>query len=115
MKQNKYIHPRYSAARGKENEITAYVVCYPYLDEGVRHTITRNFPLKNFISPAAALMAAEKERDRIIKEVKKNCKQGSNITRALYFCFYGGRIIVTNGFTKKTKWTPPGEIKLASE
>ena len=79
MKQNKYIHPRYSAARGKENEITAYVVCYPYLDEGVRHTITRNFPLKNFISPAAALMAAEKERDRIIKEVKKNCKQGSNI------------------------------------
>jgi len=41
------------------------------------------------------------------------CKQGSNITRALYFFFYGGRIIVTNGFTKKTLKTPPGEIKLA--
>lgn len=25
----------------------------------------------------------------------------------------GGRIIVTNGFTKKTLKTPPGEIKLA--
>ena len=43
------------------------------------------------------------------------CKQGSNITRALYFFFHGGRIIVTNGFTKKTQKTPPGEIKLAKD
>lgn len=43
------------------------------------------------------------------------CKQGSNITRALYFFFYGGRIIVTNGFTKKTQKTPPGEIELAKD
>ena len=43
------------------------------------------------------------------------CKQGSNITRVLYFFFQGGRIIVTNGFTKKTQKTPPGEIKLARD
>lgn len=43
------------------------------------------------------------------------CKQGSNITRALYFFFYGGRIIITNGFTKKTQKTPTGEIKLAKD
>ena len=43
------------------------------------------------------------------------CKQGSNITRVLYFFFSGKRIIVTNGFVKKTQKTPPGEIKLARE
>ena len=41
------------------------------------------------------------------------CKQGTDITRALYFFYYGGKIIITNGFTKKTQKTPPGEIKLA--
>ncbi len=43
------------------------------------------------------------------------CKQGTNITRTLYFFYRGGKIIVTNGFTKKTQKTPPGEIKLAKD
>ena len=43
------------------------------------------------------------------------CKQGSNITRVLYFFFVGRKIIVTNGFVKKTQKTPPKEIKLAKE
>ena len=43
------------------------------------------------------------------------CKFGSNITRALYFFFSGKRIIVTNGFIKKTQKTPPGEIRIAKE
>lgn len=43
------------------------------------------------------------------------CKQGSNITRALYFFYIGRRIVVTNGFVKKTHRTPPEEIKLAQE
>ena len=30
------------------------------------------------------------------------CKLGSNITRALYFFYVGKRIVVTNGFIKKT-------------
>ena len=41
------------------------------------------------------------------------CKQGSNITRMLYFFYYGRRIVVTNGFIKKTQKTPLGEIRLA--
>ena len=40
------------------------------------------------------------------------CKQGSNITRALYFFFKGGKIIVTNGFTKKTQKIPPVSWKM---
>ena len=43
------------------------------------------------------------------------CTFGGNITRALYFFYFGRRIIVTNGFIKKTQKTPSGEIKLAKE
>ena len=43
------------------------------------------------------------------------CKQGSNITRVLYFFFVGRKIVVTNGFVKKTQKTPSKEIKLAKE
>lgn len=42
-------------------------------------------------------------------------KQGSNITRVLYFFYVGKKIILTNGFTKKTQKTPPEEIQLAKK
>ena len=41
------------------------------------------------------------------------CKQGNNITRALYFFYIGKKIIVTNGFVKKTQKTPSSELNLA--
>ncbi len=37
-------------------------------------------------------------------------KQGSNITRVLYFFYIGNKIILTNGFIKKSQKTPPSEI-----
>lgn len=43
------------------------------------------------------------------------CKVGNDITRVLYFFYYEGKIILTNGFIKKTQKTPPEEIKLAKE
>ena len=43
------------------------------------------------------------------------CKQSSNISRALFFFFLGGKIIITNEFIKKTNKTPPKEIRLAKE
>lgn len=43
------------------------------------------------------------------------CKMGNNITRALYFFYHGGKIVVTHGFLKKTRKTPRGEIKLAKK
>lgn len=43
------------------------------------------------------------------------CKVGNNITRILYFFYYEGKIILTNGFVKKTQKTPTEEIKLAKE
>ena len=39
--------------------------------------------------------------------------QGNDIARALFFFFAGGRIVITNGFIKKTPKTPRSEIDLA--
>jgi phage-related protein len=41
------------------------------------------------------------------------CKQGSNISRVLYFFWYDGKIILTNGFIKKSQKAPKNEIALA--
>ncbi len=41
------------------------------------------------------------------------CKVGNNITRVMYFFYYERRIILTNGFVKKSPKTPKGEIYLA--
>lgn len=43
------------------------------------------------------------------------CSVGNNITRVLYFFYYGERIILTNGFIKKTQKTPKKEIELAKK
>lgn len=40
-------------------------------------------------------------------------KLGSNIVRSLYFFYYGGEIVITNGFVKKTRKTPRREIQKA--
>ena len=42
-------------------------------------------------------------------------KSGSNISRILYFFFYGKRIIMTHGFIKKTQKTPRTEINKAKK
>lgn len=41
--------------------------------------------------------------------------QGNNITRVLYFFVVGKKIILTNGFVKKTQKTPDSEITLAKK
>ena len=43
------------------------------------------------------------------------CKFGSDITRVLYFFYYERKIVMTNGFVKKTNKTPKEEIQLAKE
>lgn len=42
-------------------------------------------------------------------------KQGTDITRILYFFVVGSKIILTNGFVKKTQKTPKSEIALAKK
>lgn len=52
-----------------------------------------------------------KHLDDVMFELR--CKQGTNAIRVLYFFYVGKRIVVTNGFVKKTQKTPKKEIKLA--
>ena len=40
-------------------------------------------------------------------------KQGSDISRVIYFFFVGKKAVLTNGFVKKTIKTPKSEIELA--
>ncbi len=42
-------------------------------------------------------------------------KQGNDISRILYFFVVGSKIILTNGFVKKTQKTPEREIELAKK
>ena len=42
-------------------------------------------------------------------------KVGTDITRVLYFFYYEGKIILTNGFVKKSQKTPELEIKKAKQ
>ena len=42
-------------------------------------------------------------------------KLGRDISRVLYFFYCGGKIIITNGFVKKTQKTPSNEIEKAKE
>ncbi len=42
-------------------------------------------------------------------------KVGSDITRVLYFFYVDQHIILTNGFIKKTRKTPPREIERAKK
>ena len=42
-------------------------------------------------------------------------KVGTDIVRVLYFFYYEGKIVFTNGFVKKTQKTPREEIRKAKE
>ena len=42
-------------------------------------------------------------------------KQGSDISRVLYFFVVGSKVVLTNGFVKKTQKTPANQIDLAKK
>ena len=42
-------------------------------------------------------------------------KQGSSLTRVLYFFFAGNKAVLTNGFTKKTQKTPKSDVEIAKK
>ncbi len=59
------------------------------------------------------MMNEQIELDDGIFEIRT--KFGSDITRVLYFFVIGKRVILTNGFIKKTQKTPASEITLAKQ
>lgn len=91
------------------------------------------FPAEEFISSQDTKMKAKlyrliellEERGYELREpyskmledgiFELRAKQGSDISRVLYFFVIGGKIILTNGFVKKTQKTPVREIELAKK
>ena len=67
-------------------------------------------PAKEFILALDAKMRA-----KVVRIFEIRTKFGSDITRVLYFFVIGRRIILTNGFVKKTQKTPASEIALAKQ
>lgn len=82
------------------------------LDVKMRAKLERSIVLLQQVGPNLRLPYSEHLDDGIF-EIR--AKQGSNITRVLYFFFVGKKIILTNGFVKKTQKTPKSQIELAKK
>lgn len=77
--------------------------------------VKQNNVMKNPSSDSPISARIEKI-EQIYNEIfEMRCKFGSNITRVLYFFYYEGKIIMTNGFVKKTQKTPKEEIRIAKD
>ncbi|MBO4727804.1 MAG: type II toxin-antitoxin system RelE/ParE family toxin [Spirochaetaceae bacterium] len=78
----------------------------------MRAKIERSIAILQQAGPELRLPYSEHLEDGIF-EVR--AKQGTNITRVLYFFFIGKKIILTNGFIKKTQKTPKEQLALAKK
>lgn len=77
--------------------------------------VKQNNVMKNPSSDSPISARIEKI-EQIYNEIfELRCKFGSDITRVLYFFYYEGKIIMTNGFVKKTQKTPKEEIRIAKD
>ena len=89
-----------------------------------------SYPVEEFLLSLDIKMRAKVFRNLELLEIKGNqlrephledgifelrVKLGKNITRVLYFFVIGNKVILTNGFIKKTQKTPRSEIKLAKQ
>lgn len=82
---------------------------------------------QDFKMQAKLFMALEflEEREPMLREpfskplgegiFEIRAKQGSDISRVLYFFVVGKKVILTNGFVKKTQKTPAREIEKAKK
>lgn len=101
----------------------------PYND--IRKRKGRNIPVEEFLlslnikmrAKLVGIMKILQEKGNLLREpyskylddgiFELRGKVGSDISRVLYFFYYDGKIILTNGFVKKTQKTPKVEIERA--
>lgn len=81
------------------------------LEPKMRNKVLRTLELLEAFGPALREPDSKHLGDGIFE---LRTKQSTNIVRCLYFFYSGGRAVVTNGFVKKTKKTPRGQIDLAT-
>ena len=114
----------YNELRRKRGECMDYTVEYYEKDDGSRPAeefiLSQDNKMQAKIFAALELLESKgpalrepysKVLDDGIFEVR--AKQGTDISRVLYFFVVGRRVILTNGFVKKTMKTPPREIERA--
>ena len=82
------------------------------LDAKMFVKVVRTIDMLKQVGPSMRLPYSEHLDDGIF-EIR--VKQGTNITRLLYLLFVGKKIILTNGFVKKTQKTPKNELALAKK
>lgn len=80
------------------------------LDAKMIAKVIRIIDLLERNGPAVRLPYSECLRNDIF-EIR--AKQGTDIVRVLYFFTFGRKIVLTNGFVKKTQKTPQREIDKA--
>ena len=82
------------------------------VDDKMRARILRTIDLLAANGTALRMPYSEHLVDGIF-EIR--VKSGSDISRVLYFFVIGRKIVLTNGFIKKTQKTPKNEIDLAKK
>ena len=82
------------------------------LSEKLQAKVLRNLALLEVNGPTLKMPHSKHIRNGIYE---LRTKESSNITRILYFFYVGRKIILTNGFVKKTQKTPKNEIDLAQK
>ena len=80
------------------------------LDKKMQAKVLRTIDLLEVNGPALRAPHSEQVGDGIFE---LRVKQGSDITRVLYFFQVGKRIILTNGYIKKTQKIPVSVLELA--
>ena len=133
---------RYTAALKKVFSQCKYTVNIPQKESGVYNytvdvTVVPNNSLLNaFTQLESGVYYSEEEVDKTVVELLEEYgnqvrepyskhledgifeirgKTGNDISRVLYFFYFGSRIVLTNGFVKKTQKTPRQEIELAKK
>lgn len=81
-------------------------------DIKMKAKIFRNLELLEEMGPALRKPISEYLGDDILE---LRTQVGNNTTRILYFFFIGNRVILTNGFVKKSQKTPIAELELAKK
>ena len=81
-----------------------------------------SLPVKMRTKAMYSLLLLERFGNRLREPYSKEIDQGifelgiqfaNDITRIFYFFYVGNKIVLTNGFVKKTQKTPKSEIQLA--
>lgn len=80
------------------------------LDKKMRAKMFREIDLLASNGPDLRMPHSRSLRDGIYE---LRARQGSDISRVLYFFYIGNKAILTNGFIKKTQATPKKELERA--